>query len=84
MGATNYKFIGEYLKNKLNKTQKKSSKKFIKKLSLNSLSNDHTNESFNKYNFNFFQPKLYLKHQLLSSEFRSVNFFDQYIYDFSF
>jgi hypothetical protein len=34
---------------------------------------------YKKNNFNFFQPRIYLKHQILSSEYRTVNFFDKFL-----
>jgi len=34
------------------------------------------------YSFNFYNSRLFLKHQILSAEYRTVNFFDKFIFSF--
>jgi len=47
-----------------------------------SFSNLTLKKFYKKNNFNFYQPKLFLKHQILSGEFRSINFFDQFLLNY--
>ena len=51
----------------------------LKKLSFSNLT---LKKFYKKNNFSFNQPKLFLKHQILSGELRSINFFDKFLLNY--